>query len=103
MSHKIKSLNHICHCQYLQVSGPKSSRARDAEKGDQDMFYSSDSELGSGAIKVTCRYLLYHLVLTVFLLPGASQGGSGQALQLPDAAQERRHQAEGARGGTRVL
>ena len=52
MSHKIKSLNCICHCQYLQVSGAKSSRAREAEKGDQDMFYSSDSELGSGAIKV---------------------------------------------------
>ena len=35
------------------MSGTKSSRAREADKGDQDLFYSSDSELGSGAIKAS--------------------------------------------------
>ena len=37
----------------MQVSGAKSSRAREADKGDQDLLYSSDSELGSGAIKAS--------------------------------------------------
>ena len=41
---------------YLQVSGAKSARTREADKGDQDMFYSSDSELGSGAIKARCDH-----------------------------------------------
>jgi len=38
-----------------KVSGAKSSRAREADKGDQDLLYSSDSELGSGAIKETVK------------------------------------------------
>ena len=51
----------------MQVSGAKSSRARESDKGEQDIFYSSDSELGTGAIKVGGLALVIRAVLVTLL------------------------------------
>ena len=47
------------------MSGAKSSRARESDKGEQDIFYSSDSELGTGAIKVGGLTLVIRAVLVI--------------------------------------
>ena len=47
------------------MSGAKSSRARESDKGEQDIFYSSDSELGTGAIKVGGLALVIRAVLVI--------------------------------------
>lgn len=49
----------------MQVTGAKSSRARESDKGEQDIFYSSDSELGTGAIKVGGLTLVIRAVLVI--------------------------------------
>ena len=49
------------------MSGAKSSRARESDKGEQDIFYSSDSELGTGAIKVGGLALVIRAVLVTLL------------------------------------